>query len=123
MGLAMSICICLLLCACGQDGRGEEVMPAAGRDANREPPPPPPPPDVGNIGRYDACRATPRRALSDADRCRIAHYASDCTPAADCMVQCLNSAHGVEVGGGCEHVCGVGPHAWRVMPPAPTHCD
>lgn len=65
----------------------------------------PPPPDVGNVIKFMSCKATPRRALSDEEQCRIESLSARCLPADDCMVQCLSSPDGPRVLGGCEHVC------------------
>jgi hypothetical protein len=81
------------------------------------------PPDVGAVTAFQHCRAAPRRALSVRERCVIAHYAENCTPAADCMVTCIASPDGVRVGGGCAHVCAPGPNPWSSLPPQPADCD
>ena len=65
----------------------------------------PPPPDVGDVGRFLGCRAEPRRALTERERCELKALASECTATADCYTSCISSPDGTSVGGGCEHVC------------------
>ncbi|ALN64749.1 putative lipoprotein [Lysobacter antibioticus] len=83
----------------------------------------PAPPDVGDVGRYHACKATPRRALSERERCEIAALATHCSPANDCLVSCLSSPGGVNVGGGCWHVCFSGMHRDEPAPPGFAECE
>ena len=76
------------------------------------------PMDYGDLTRYNACKAAPRRALTQSDVCAIDLLSQDCTPAADCLVTCESSPDGNKVGGGCWHVCfsPVTGHKWSSRP-------
>ena len=74
--------------------------------------------DYGDLKTYQSCAATPRRELTDLDKCEIKALSRDCTPAADCLVTCQSSPDGYKVGGGCYHICfdpSVG-HSWKDRP-------
>lgn len=88
-----------------------------------EPPPPPPPPDVGDIVRFHSCEAKARRKLSARDQCQIEKLAARCTAADDCLVSCISSPQGYQVGGGCSHVCFFGPHPGEGKPQGWSECD
>ena len=83
----------------------------------------PPPPDVGSIERFDSCEARPRRALSAREQCQIEKLVARCTAADDCLVSCISSPHGSQVGGGCGHVCFSGPHRSEPKPPGWNECN
>ncbi|MGO1068486.1 hypothetical protein [Lysobacter sp. CA199] len=127
MNLLRVVCIASLL-AVG-------VAACAGPDADRTsttstparetitPPPPPPPPDVGDLSRFQACKAPPRRALSERERCQIEKLSARCTPADDCRVTCLASPDAGKVGGRCGHECGFSHRESKGNPPGLADCD
>lgn len=84
---------------------------------------PPPPPDVGGINQFHSCEAKPRRNLSSREQCQIAKLTARCTAADDCLVSCITSPQGYQVGGGCSHVCFFGPHPGEPKPAGWTECD
>lgn len=102
----------LLLAACGPQG------PAASETTASMPPAP----DVGDIGRYRNCSATPRRMLSERETCEVAAFRSRCTALDDCHVSCISSPSGSFVGGRCAHVCSRGPHQSAPPPDALSAC-
>jgi hypothetical protein len=102
----------LLLAACGP--RGPEPP---GTTASMSPAP-----DVGDIGAYHHCSATPRRALSERERCEVAAFRSRCTALDDCHVSCISSPSGSFTGGRCAHVCSRGPHRGAPPPDALSAC-
>ena len=63
------------------------------------------PPDIGLVGSFLSCKAKPMRALTSEEKCRIKKLSARCLPADDCLVSCIVSRDGNNVGGGCEHVC------------------
>ena len=79
--------------------------------------------DVGDVDNFNSCNATPRRPLSAQDVCKLEILVKHCTPAADCLVSCISSPDGRQVGGGCEHVCFRGPHDWSERPQSIDKCD
>jgi hypothetical protein len=86
-------------------------------------PPPPPRYDVGEIGRFQACSAQPRRTLSARERCEIAAFRARCTVLDDCYVTCISSPDGFHMGGRCAHICTMGPHRGAPHPPELGRCD
>lgn len=86
-------------------------------------PPLPPRFDVGEIGRFQACSAEPKRTLSARERCEIAAFRSRCTALDDCYVTCISSPDGFHMGGRCAHVCTMGPHRGAPHPPGLGECD
>lgn len=116
-----SLCLCVVLGFSVVAGCSVEQGPVASADAAAAPPPPPP--DVGDIGRFLACKAEPRRELSARERCQVEALAARCTPADDCLVSCIASPDGHRVGGGCSHVCSFGPHRGEPRPPGWAGCD
>lgn len=123
--LAMS-CFCLLLgiglvtgCGVAPDAPSSPELPKL----TAAPPPPPRPPDVGDIGQFQSCKAKPRRNLSAREQCQIEKLADRCTPADDCLVSCITSPQGHQVGGGCSHVCFFGLHRGEPKPPGWSECD
>ncbi len=93
------------------------------RGAKITPPPPPPPPDAGDFGTFHSCKAKPRRELSVREKCQIEELSARCTPADDCLVSCISSTQGQQVGGGCSHVCFFGLHRGESKPPGWAECD
>lgn len=61
--------------------------------------------DYGPIEEHLNCEAKPRRKLDVGEQCAIELLKKNCTRAADCMVTCISSPDGDQVGGGCFHVC------------------
>jgi len=106
------------LVGCGIDSKSPSTT--ASQSA---PPPPPPPPDVGDIGQFHSCKAKPRRPLSAREQCQIAKLTARCSAADDCLVSCISSPQGYQVGGGCSHVCFYGPHPGEPRPPEWSECD
>ncbi|BCT93648.1 hypothetical protein LYSHEL_26740 [Lysobacter helvus] len=105
------------LAGCG----GQGTPPSDAPDAAHVPPPP----DVGDIAHYNGCKSLPTRALSPYETCLVDRLkAAACTPAADCVLTCLASPDGTEVGGGCDHVCfGYNVrHQWKDRPNAMDEC-
>lgn len=89
-------------------------------------PPPPPaydPSEVGYTGRFDSCKAVPRRKLSAMEECQLEKLRNRCTPADDCLVSCISSPRGYMEGGGCSHVCFFGPHQGEPRPPGWKECE
>ena len=85
----------------------------------------PPPPDVGDIGHFHQCRQRPQHELNPYQSCLAARLgAAQCTPAVDCVLTCLASPDGRNVGGGCDHVCfGYNVyHEWKDRPAAMDEC-
>jgi len=119
-GLAIAA---LALFAFGAVGCGGTPAPSTTAAPAAADPFVPPPPDVGDVGRYRACKATPRRALSERERCQIAALVAHCSPANDCLVSCLSSPGGEKVGGGCGHVCFSVLHRDRQDPPGFAECE
>ncbi len=118
------LCVALfaLLAGCGMSSNA----PSKGEVLESVPPPPPPPPapsDVGDISQFHSCKAKPRRNLSAREQCQIAKLTARCTAADDCLVSCITSPQGYQVGGGCSHVCFFGSHPGEPKPPGWTECD
>ena len=109
--LLLYLSLALLLCACERT----PSPPAASNAVNF-----PPPPDVGEVSRFLVCRATPRRVLTDRERCELKALSQSCTPTNDCYVSCITSPAGSQIGGGCEHVCGIVRPGSR---PDTSHCN
>ena len=68
----------------------------------------PPPPDLSFVGEpYKSCKVAPAAiaALTPPNKCMLHILAARCTPADDCLVQCLVSRDGPQIGGGCWHAC------------------
>ena len=84
---------------------------------------PPPRFDIGEIGRFQACSAEPRRTLSARERCEIAAFRARCTALDDCYVTCISSPDGFHMGGRCAHICTMGPHRGAPHPPRLGACD
>ncbi|MEH6420282.1 hypothetical protein [Pseudomonas sp. CGJS7] len=103
------------------DRPSADATPA--RPVLAEPPPPPPPPDVGDLSRYQACKAPPRRALSERERCQIEKLSARCTPGDDCRVTCLSSPDVEKVGGRCGHECGFARDNSGGPAPGLADCD
>lgn len=85
----------------------------------------PPPPDVGDIGHFHQCGQRPQHELNQYQSCLAARLgAAQCTPAVDCVLACLASPDGRNVGGGCDHVCfGYNVyHEWKDRPAAMDEC-
>ena len=85
----------------------------------------PPPPDVGDIGHFHQCRQRPQHELNPYQSCLAARLgAAQCTPAVDCVLTCLASPDGRNVGGGCDHVCfgSTVYHEWKDRPAAMDAC-
>jgi hypothetical protein len=71
--------------------------------------------DTGDSAHFNACKATPRRPLTAAERCFIAALSARCTEQDDCHVSCWNSRDGMSMSGGCYHRCGLlesNPPGW-----------
>lgn len=77
----------------------------------------PPPPSVGNVNKFEFCKARPEKPLSASEKCQIKKLSARCLPADDCMIQCISSRDGQSVGGGCEHVCFSGAYVQPPLPP------
>lgn len=120
-GLAAAALIASALGAGGCDIT--PAPPPASASALAEPPPPPPPPDLGELRRYQACQAAPRRVLSPRERCEIAALAEHCSPANDCLASCLSSPGIVAPHDGCLHVCFFGLHSGEPRPPGFAECE
>lgn len=90
--LVLSLCVMM---GCGQNSSPEPIADAATPRAR----------DYGDIKNYHACKAEPRRVLSEADKCAIELLSASCTPEADCLMTCESSPDGYKVGGGCHHIC------------------
>lgn len=118
----MRIVLCLvLLCAAFGCGKTERVPARSIQELSSVAVPPPP--DVGDVNNFQACKATPRRTLSQSEACRIEALRKRCLPADDCLVTCMSSPDVERLVGGCEHVCFSYLHA---MPPPPeglAYCD
>jgi hypothetical protein len=82
------------------------------------------PPDVGDITHFHGCTALPTREVSPYEACLVDRLRAECTPAADCVLTCMASPNGIEVGGGCDHVCfGYNVHhQWEERPKAMDEC-
>lgn len=114
----------VVVSACGKSASGGTAAQSIARISQPPPPPPPPPPDVGDIRHFHNCRNIPRRALSQSEACLVEKLRADCTAAADCVLTCLSSPDGANVGGGCDHVC-FGyeiHHSWNDRPKAMDEC-
>jgi hypothetical protein len=69
---------------------------------------PPPPPDLSFLAQpNNHCKVSTSAvtALSPANKCMLKSLSARCTPADDCLVQCLVSKDGPHIGGGCWHAC------------------
>ncbi len=102
----------------------KEAAPPTASAAQTPTPPPPPlsPPDVGEIDRFLACSATPRRELSPREQCEIEAFKARCTALDDCYVSCISSPNGSFTGGRCAHVCTFGPHRGAPHPAGVDKC-
>ncbi|ALN90597.1 hypothetical protein [Lysobacter gummosus] len=98
----------------------EPHLPGATAESRQ---PEPPPPDTGDIAHFHACKAPPRRTLSERERCQIEKLAARCTPADDCLVSCLASPDADKVGGRCVHTCFSGVHRGEPRPAGFADCD
>lgn len=107
------------------DGCAENAAPSAAPTTEKPAPPPPSlsPPDVGEIDRYLACSATPRRELSLRERCEIEAFKARCSALDDCYVSCISSPDGSFTGGRCAHVCTFGPHRGAPHPAGIDQCE
>lgn len=112
--LAAWLGVALLLLSSGCSSRHDA---APGEEGNA-----PPPPNVGAITEFQSCSVAPSRELDSREKCQIEKLAARCLPADDCLVQCLSSADGKKVGGGCEHVCFAGLHRRPPNPPGWSEC-
>jgi hypothetical protein len=119
-GLAL---VAVALLVVGMSGCGEAPSPSRATTSTAADPFVPPPPDVGDVTRYQACKARPRRALSQREHCQIATFAAQCNQANDCLVTCLSSPDGDTVGGGCWHVCFSALHRDEPLPPGFDECQ
>jgi hypothetical protein len=121
--VATVLAIFLLVSCTPEDAHEPHSSPASAARAKSVPPPPPPPPDVGDIGRFLACSAPPRRQLSPRERCEVQAFRARCTALDDCYVSCISSPGGSFVGGRCAHVCTMGPHQGAPHPAAISQCS
>ena len=66
------------------------------------------PPDLSFIDLpFQHCHVPPSKvaALPPADKCMLKSLTARCTQSDDCLVQCLVSKDGPQIGGGCWHAC------------------
>jgi hypothetical protein len=62
--------------------------------------------DIGDYATWQKCSAQPRgAALSSKEKCEVESLRARCNAADDCLVTCISSPDGRNVGGGCAHVC------------------
>ena len=59
--------------------------------------------------------AQPKIQLTTYERCALRAFAARCTPDDACMIRCLTSGQGRNIGGGCWHVC----YAYTGVPMTP----
>lgn len=116
--LAILLAMNGLVVACGDAG----TEAVGGPRTPATIPSPPPPLDVGQIDRYLACSAKPRRELSPRERCEVEAFRSRCTALDDCYVSCISSPDGFQTGGRCAHVCTFGPHRGAPHPQGVAAC-
>ena len=66
------------------------------------------PPDMAFLAQpFNHCKTGPASGvrLTEKEVCQIDKLKGRCTPADDCLVACLASGQGRQVGGGCWHIC------------------
>jgi hypothetical protein len=71
---------------------------------------------------FHACKEQPRRNLTALEQCQIAKLRASCTPAHDCLITCMSSPEGHNVGGGCQHVCFSALHKYAPEPKGWASC-
>ena len=111
-GRALWLIVLMLLASCNRNSHPAGASPSVAIE----------PPDVGSVSTYNQCKADPRRGLSVREKCQIEKLSARCTAADDCLVSCIASPQGHQVGGGCSHVCS-GQHRGESKPPGWNECD
>ena len=83
--------------------------------------------DDSFLDRLDGnCRASKVQpvALNDREHCFATALSAHCNPTNDCLVTCLVSGQGRDIGGGCWHICFQDAHSYARYqePPSAARC-
>ena len=92
----------LTLWSCGYRSDGADVKADVAESSNDRGFP-----DVGDVDHFHSCGAAAASdvSLTPQEVCEINALKSRCNVTDDCMVTCLASTGGREIGGGCAHIC------------------